>query len=109
VGRTNGVGERQLLELASYTESDAFDELERLVLDYASELTKTPCHVPDALFQALRGHFGEAELVELTAVISWENQRARFNSAFHIQSDGFSEGAVCALPVRAAESRVESA
>jgi hypothetical protein len=54
--------------------------------------------VPDELFARLRQHFDEPELVELTAAITWENQRARFNHALRIPPDGFSEGAVCALP-----------
>ena len=40
-------------------------------------------------------------MVELTATIAWENYRARFDHAFGIEGEGFSEGAVCALPVRA--------
>jgi hypothetical protein len=40
--------------------------------------------------------------VELTATIAWENYRARFDHAFGIEGEGFSEGAFCALPVGAA-------
>jgi hypothetical protein len=50
------------------------------------------------LFSALRRHFHEAQLVELTASIAWENYRARFDHAFGIEAQGFSEGAFCALP-----------
>jgi 4-carboxymuconolactone decarboxylase len=98
------VTERQLAELGDYRTSDAFDETERLVLDYATELTKTPVDVPDALFGALRAHFGEAELVELTAAVAWENYRARFNHAFGLQAEGFSEGRYCPLPARPPEA-----
>jgi hypothetical protein len=58
--------------------------------------------VPEALFVALRERFSEPELVELTFAISWENQRARFNRAFLLGSDGFSENAFCALPAGSA-------
>jgi hypothetical protein len=47
------------------------------------------------LFAALREHFDERQLVELTNVIALENMRARFNSAFDMTPAGFSEGAVC--------------
>jgi alkylhydroperoxidase family enzyme len=73
-----------------------------LVLDYSVAVTQTPVEVPDELFAALRQHFNEPQLVELTAAIAWENYRARFNHAFAIQSQGFSRGAYCPLPWQAA-------
>ena len=65
-------------------------------------MTQTPVEVPDALFAQLKGKFFDAQLVELTATIAWENYRARFDHAFGLESEGFSEGAFCALPARAA-------
>lgn len=56
--------------------------------------------VSDALFARLREKFSNAELVELTSAIAWENYRARFSHAFGIEAENFAEGAVCALPVR---------
>ena len=75
-----------------------FSPLEKLVIDYAVEVTKTPVEVPDALFAALREHFNDAQLVELTAEVAWENYRARFAHALEIEAQGFSEGAYCPLP-----------
>jgi len=80
--------------------SDAFSPLEKRVLDYAVQMPRTPVDVSDDLFEALRAEFDEAQLVELSAAIAWENWRARFNHAFEVESQGFSEGAVCALPER---------
>ena len=65
-------------------------------------MTQTPVDVPEALFARLREHFGEAKLVELTSAIAWENYRSRFNHAFGIEAENFSEGAVCAVPAQAA-------
>jgi len=70
-----------------------------LALAYADSMTRTPTEISDALFAELRKHFDEAQLVELTATVAWENYRARFNHAFGIESANFTEGAVCALPV----------
>jgi len=70
------------------------------VLAYADVMTRTPVEVSDALFARLREKFSEAELVELTSAIAWENYRARFDHAFGIEAENFSDGAVCALPVR---------
>ena len=88
-----GVSDEQLRELPSYRDSDAFTREEKLVLEYARVLTDTPVVVPDELFSELRRHFDEAQLVELTASITFENYRARFNHAFGIGSQGLSGGA----------------
>jgi alkylhydroperoxidase family enzyme len=93
-----GVTEAQLVDLPVFATSDAFSPLDKLVLEYAVAMVQTPVNVPDALFDALRTHFSEAQLVELTAAIAWENFRARFNRALTIASQGFSEGSFCALP-----------
>lgn len=100
VGRKEGLTERQLLELADFEHGDAYDELERAVLRFATHLTLTPAEVPEEVFDALRPHFTSEQLVELTATIAWENFRARFNRAFDVQAEGFAEGAVCAVPAR---------
>ena len=92
--------QQQLLDLAIFESSPAFSDLERLVLRYAVAMTGTPAEVPDELFAQLRRHFGPRQLVELTSAIAWENYRARFNRAFDIEAEGFSEGAVCVVPVR---------
>ena len=75
-----------------------FSPLEKLVLDYGVAMTHTQVEVPDELFAALRQHFDEPQLVELTAAIAWENYRARFNHAFGIEAQDFSKGAYCPLP-----------
>ena len=61
-------------------------------------MTRTPARVPDELFGALKEHLNERRLVELTAVIAWENYLARFNRAFGIEAQDFSAGAYCPLP-----------
>jgi AhpD family alkylhydroperoxidase len=99
-----GVTEEQLRALPNYRDSDAFSQLERLVLDYAVAISRTPTTVTDELFAALREHFDERQMVELTNVIALENMRARFNSAFDMNPAGFTEGMVCAIPERESQS-----
>ena len=70
------------------------------MLEYADAMTRTPVDVPNALFARLRERFSEAQLVELTSAVAWENYRARFDHAFGIEGENFTEGAVCAMPVR---------
>lgn len=74
--------------------------MERLVLDLAVEMARTPTDIPDALLTRLRTEFDEAQLVELAAAIAWEHYRARFNRVFRVPPAGFSEGAFCVLPER---------
>ena len=100
MGRASGISAEQIANLSRYRTDFNFSELERLVLEYADGVTQTPVAVPDALFARLREKFTEAQLVELTSAIAWENYRARFDHAFGIEAESFSEGAVCALPVR---------
>ncbi len=98
ISRENGVTEAQLLALPHHRESEEFSELEMLVLDYTTAISRTPARVSDELFASLREHFDERQLVELTNVIALENMRARFNSAFDMTPAGFSDGMVCAVP-----------
>jgi alkylhydroperoxidase family enzyme len=100
IARDTGVTEAQLLALPHYRDSDQFSDLEMLVLDYATAMSRTPTMVTDELFAAMRKRFDERQLVELTNVIALENMRARFNSAFDMTVAGFSEGMVCVVPER---------
>ena len=99
MGRNEGISDQQLLDLAHFETSPAFSELEKLVLRYAVAMTHTPVEVPDALFAELRKHLSPQQMVELTSAIAWENYRARFDHAFGVEAEGFSDGAVCAVPV----------
>lgn len=80
--------------------------MERLVLEYADAITRTPVDVPNALFARLRERFTEPQLVELTSAIAWENYRARYDHAFGIEGENFTEGAACAMPVHEVEHQI---
>ena len=101
LSRQAGISEHELAELPTYRTSGAFDELDRQVIELAERLTATPADVPDDLYRSLREALGENALVELVAEIAWENYRARFNRAFDLQAQGYSEGGFCVLPARA--------
>jgi alkylhydroperoxidase family enzyme len=97
VGRQQGLTEEKLKALADFENSAALSEVEKLVLRYAVEMTRTPVDVPDDLFAQLRSHFNERQLIELTSAIAWENYRARFDHALGVEAEGFSEGAFCPI------------
>jgi AhpD family alkylhydroperoxidase len=98
VSRQWGLSDEEMLALPFYQTSPLFNDLEKLVLDYAVGMSRTPVEVSDALFARLREHFDDAQLVELTYVIALENLHGRFNLALGAGSADFTEGMVCAVP-----------
>jgi AhpD family alkylhydroperoxidase len=98
IARGLGFTDEELLAFSDYRNASCFSEVEKLILDYAKAITRTPVEVNDDLFDALRRHFNTAQLVGLTHIITLGNLRARFNLALDIGSSGLSEGQVCASP-----------
>jgi alkylhydroperoxidase family enzyme len=94
-------------EVPRWRASEVFSPLEREVLAYAEAMTVTPPSVTDEMVASLRGHLGEAALVELTAVIAFANFTTRPNVALGIESDGFA--AACGLRPLAQPTAVGSA
>ena len=105
MGRAEGISEEQLRNLHRFRDSDAFDPIEKLVLELAECCTATPARVPDDLFEALEKEFDRPALVELSSAIALENYRARFGRPFEVASEDFSERAFCPLPERPADPR----
>jgi alkylhydroperoxidase family enzyme len=98
LGRAQGVTEGQLRDLSRYSESSNFTPLEKLVLDLAVAMTRTPPDVSDELFAELQKHFSSAQLVELVTEIGLANLRGRFNTTFRCRVAGYSGDAYCPLP-----------
>jgi alkylhydroperoxidase family enzyme len=65
-----------------------FSIRERAALAYAEEATRHK-RVSDATFEALRQHFSEREIVEITWVNAVENYYNLINLPLEIKSDGF--------------------
>lgn len=101
------MAEEKITGLQDYRSSALFSETEKLVLEYADGMTRTPVEVPQELFEKLRARLNPAQLVELTTAIAWENYRARFNHAFGAESENFSAGSVCALPAQTQPSAAD--
>jgi AhpD family alkylhydroperoxidase len=101
--RNSGFSDEELLALPRYRQSDLFTEREKVAIDYAVAVMRTPVEVTDELFARMKEHFSDEQLVEITALLTLVNLD-RFNAAFGIGSAGFSEGMVCVLPDRPARS-----
>jgi uncharacterized peroxidase-related enzyme len=81
VARKIGVTEEQLQAINDYESSNLFTPLEKLVLKYAEELTKT-AKSSEAIVQELGKHLSEEQLVELNVTIGTANLTNRFNMSF---------------------------
>ena len=82
-------GEAKVAEAATWRDSKLFSEAERVALEYAERVTYTDHKVDEALFQRLKQHYSEAQIVELTAAIALENFRSKFNPTLGVESQGF--------------------
>ncbi|HEX8459709.1 MAG TPA: hypothetical protein VF656_20610 [Pyrinomonadaceae bacterium] len=56
------------------------------MLRYADAMTITGREVSDELFARLREFYTDDALIELTAVIAWENASSKFNRALRVPS-----------------------
>jgi alkylhydroperoxidase family enzyme len=82
---TAGGTQAQLDALNAFVKADprgipaepALDALDRLVIRYAAQMT-LDVKVSDEVFDALREHFDETQIVELTSAIATYNMVARF-------------------------------
>ena len=77
IARRDGVSEEQIRNIESHLTHPAFSEVERLVLRYTESVTAEN-RVDDEVFEELRKHFSERELVELTFCIGNWNGLSRF-------------------------------
>lgn len=85
----------KVAEVLSWRESKLFSEAERVALEYAEAVTYTDRQVDDGLFAKVKRHFTEAQIVELTAAIAFENFRSKFNPTLGVEAQGF-----CMVPKR---------
>lgn len=96
ISRTNGMDAAKLEQVVDWRSSMVYTPLERTVLEYAEAMTATPPTVTDEMVEALRADLDDAQIVELTEIISVENLRSRTNSALGLTSQGFRSQ--CDLP-----------
>ena len=86
MGSAAGLSDEKLDALADYATSPLFDARERAALAYADAMTYTGQEIPDELFDELRRHFDDDELIELTIIVAWENSSSKFNHALGVPS-----------------------
>jgi AhpD family alkylhydroperoxidase len=88
-----GVRDDKVLALEGWRASELFDQRERCALEYAEAITLSDREVDDGLMADLRQHFDDDAIIELCALIAFQNMSSKFNSAFAVPPQGF-----CRLP-----------
>jgi AhpD family alkylhydroperoxidase len=89
VALERSVAPEKLAALGAFEESPLYSDAEKAALAYAEAMTDSARGVDDALFARLRRHFGEREILELTALAAFQNLSSKFNAALGVPAQGF--------------------
>jgi AhpD family alkylhydroperoxidase len=87
------VAATKLAGLERFERSALFDERERAALAFAEAATDPARRVDEACFARLRACFDEPAILELTALVAFQNLSSKFNAALAVPAQG-----LCALP-----------
>jgi uncharacterized peroxidase-related enzyme len=90
-----GIGFSKVEALGAWQQSDLFSESERIALEYAEAVTLHSGAIEEDLMKQLKKHFEEDAIIELTALIAFQNLSSKFNSALGVPPQGF-----CQIPLR---------
>ena len=83
--RSKGENDERLRQLIVWRESPLYTEAERAALAWTEALTLLPdTHAPDDVFEELRRHFSEEDIVNLTAMIGMINLWNRVGVGFRL-------------------------
>jgi uncharacterized peroxidase-related enzyme len=84
-----GVTAEQLAALEHHAASPLFGAREKAALAFADAVTTTGAAVPPEVRQAVRAAFTDDAIVELSALVAFQNMSARFNAALDVPAEGF--------------------
>jgi len=91
--RAEGETEQRLFTLDAWRETPFFDERERAALEWTEAVTLVAeSHVPDEVYERVKRHFSEQELVDLTLAITSINAWNRLNIAFRTVAGNYRPG-----------------
>jgi alkylhydroperoxidase family enzyme len=75
----SGIKDEKLAAVWEFKTNPLFDERERVALEFAIAAASQPNDVTDELFERMKRHWSEGEIVEITALISYFGFMNRFN------------------------------
>jgi AhpD family alkylhydroperoxidase len=88
--RSRGESEQRLYAVSVWRDAPFFTERERAALAWTEAVTEVGRdHVPDAVFEAVRPHFTDREMVDLTMAIIAINGWNRLNVAFRREAGDY--------------------
>ena len=85
MARRHGYSDDQLQNLADFEKRPDFSEKEKVAIRVAEKMTRGNGHLEEGLWQQLRQHFDEGEVVELTSAVGLFNYFNRFNNAVEME------------------------
>lgn len=88
ISKKMGFTEDEILEVDD-PESANISEADKVALRYAETMTLSPGNIPDSLFNELKGHFSDSQIVELTSLIALYNMINRFNEALKLDPEEY--------------------
>lgn len=84
-----GGSEKKLEALAEFRNNPIFSEEEKVALEYAEVVVGLSAKISDEFSKKMKIHFTDDEIVELTALIGYQNLSCKFNTALDITAFGF--------------------
>ena len=89
--RAVGLPEEKVQAIAHWNVSDVFSELERAVLAYTDALVLEGGRVADAVFDLLKVHLSDEEILELTYITTLYEMHAVMSRALRLEYDDVDE------------------
>jgi AhpD family alkylhydroperoxidase len=88
--RAEGESEQRLYLLSAWREAPFYSERERAALEWTEAVTLVANdHIPDEVYERVRPHFTDEELVNLTMAINAINSWNRLNVAFRTPAGNY--------------------
>lgn len=84
-----GITDEKLIVLADYGTSDLYSGKEKAAITYAEAVTDSDRQPTAEHFEALRRHFDDDAIIELTGLIGFQNMSSKFNAALGVKPQGF--------------------
>jgi len=88
-----GVSMEKVSAISNWRDNALFEPTERLALEYAEAITISNREVDENLRARLKQQWDDDAIIELTALIAFQNLSSKFNAALDVPPQGF-----CVLP-----------
>lgn len=105
LGLKRGLDDAKLAALPEFSGSGKFDDREKMALEYAEAMTDSHRRGDGDLVARLQKHFSDDAIIELTALIAFQNMSSKFNAALGVPGLKSREFLAQIIPINAADGR----